>query len=424
MEDVLVVGGGPAGMMAAIAAAEGGAHVTLLEKMPDLGKKLLITGKGRCNVTTDFGQNQLIEHIHHNPRFIYSALSQLSPRDLRRFFEDRGCPLKVERGGRVFPESDRAQSILNVLLEALKEAGVTVQTKAAVEEMLQNKDQSWTVRTSAGNYTGKALILATGGASYPATGSTGDGYRLAADLGIAVVPVRPALVPLACRPGWAQAAQGLSLRNVRIIFTAEGKVIYSDFGEMMCTHFGVSGPIILSASGRLVDYWQDHPGPIQATVDLKPALDEKQLDDRLLRMIKKDGRKQLVNGLKPLLPQKLISPFIAEAQLDPAQRMLDLTRADRLKMGHLLQNMPLTVTGPRPLREAIVTAGGIAVGQVAPKTMALRSHAGLYACGELLDIDANTGGFNLQIAFSTGYVAGHAAKTYATYFDGEGSPCR
>lgn len=424
MEDVLVVGGGPAGMMAAIAAAEGGGRVTLLEKMPQLGRKLLITGKGRCNVTTDFGQEQLIEHIHHNPRFVYSALARLGPRDVRAFFEDRGCPLKVERGGRVFPKSDKAQSILDVLLTALKEAGVAIQTKAAVEEVIQNKDQSWTVRTSAGSYQGKALILATGGASYPATGSTGDGYRMAEELGISVVPARPALVPLVCQAGWVQAAQGLSLRNIRVIFTAKGKILYSDFGEVMCTHFGISGPIVLSASGRLVDYWQDNPGPIQATIDLKPALDEKQLDDRILRMIQKDGRKHLVNGLKSLLPQKLIRPFIEEAGLDPNQRMLDLTRSDRLKMRYLLQNMPLTVTGPRPIREAIVTAGGIAIRQVAPKTMALRSYEGLYACGELLDIDANTGGFNLQIAFSTGYVAGHAAKAYTDFFEGEGSSCK
>lgn len=424
MEDVIVIGGGPAGMLAAIGAAENGGRVLLLEKMEALGRKLLITGKGRCNVTTDFDQAQLVEHINHNPRFVYSALARFGTAAVRDFFESRGCPLKVERGGRIFPVSDRSQSILDVLQDALQASGVQVRTGARVLAINELPNEAWQVTTESQSYRGKALVLATGGASYPATGSTGDVYKFAKALSIPVVPPRPALVPLTCAPGWVQAAQGLSLRNVRLTFHDGDKVLYSDFGELMCTHFGLSGPLVLTASGKLVDYWQDHKGAISGTIDLKPALGEKQLDDRLLRMIQENGHKKLANGIKRLLPQKLILPFLAETGLDAEKRLLDLTREERLHMVHLLQDMPVTVTGPRPLREAIVTAGGIAVSQVAPKTMAVRSHKGLYVCGELLDIDADTGGFNLQMAFSTGYVAGTAAMAYAAFSESEAEACK
>lgn len=412
MYDVIVVGAGPAGMMAAIAAAEVGAKVILLEKMAEPGRKLLITGKGRCNLTTAKDRDGFMAHVKHNARFLYSAFQYFDNQSVCSFFEQRGCPLKTERGDRVFPESDRARDILDVLLSELKKQGVTLKVNNTVQSVSMT-NKTWHVFSEHDTIVGKTLILATGGASYPGTGSTGDGYRLLKKMGIAVTTPRPALVPLVCKKGWLQASQGLSLRNVRLRFGSEKKALYDGFGEIMCTHFGLSGPLVLSASGVLVDRWQKDPSPVEGTIDLKPALNEKQLDERLQREIRQQGKKQLNNALKTLLPQKLIDPFLALSGFSASMTMLDLRREDRLFLGSLIKAMPIVAMEPRPLSEAIVTAGGAKVSEILPKTMAVRHSSGLFVAGELLDVDADTGGFNLQIAFSTGRVAGVAAAEEA-----------
>ncbi len=287
--DVIVVGGGPAGMMASIAAAEQGAKVVLLEKMAEPGRKLLITGKGRCNLTTAKDRDGFMAHVKHNARFLYSSFQCFDNKEVCRFFEERGCLLKTERGDRVFPKSDRSRDILDVMLSELKRQGVTLKVNNTVQSISTDKN-IWRVFSQSGTITGKTLILATGGASYPSTGSTGDGYDFLTKLGVSVMTPRAALVPLVCEKGWLQASQGLSLRNIRLRFGNGKKPLYDGFGEIMCTHFGLSGPLTLSASGILVDHWQTDPSPIKGSIDLKPALDEKQLDERLQREIRQQGK--------------------------------------------------------------------------------------------------------------------------------------
>ncbi len=407
---VIVIGGGASGMMAAITAAENGAEVSLLEKNDRLGKKILITGKGRCNVTTDKDTDEIIRSFVHNGKFLYTALNSFSNQQVKYFFEDAGVPLKVERGERVFPVSDQSKDIVNALRRKMQEAGVDVWLNATVKEVLVEDGRAVGVQLINGQkLKADAVIVATGGASYPGTGTTGDGYHFARKAGHTVVPLRPSLIPLECAEGYVKALQGLSLKNVNFtIETAQGKKLIQDFGEMLFTHFGISGPIVLSCSYKAVDYWQKTKEPLTGIIDFKPALTPEKLDARILRDIEEQKNKQLKNSLHGLMPSKLIPVFIERAGISPDKAMHQITREERQKMVELLKNFRFTITKARPLEEAIVTAGGVSVKEVSPKTMESKLVSGLYFTGEVLDIDGMTGGFNLQAAFSTGYLAGTA----------------
>ncbi len=407
---VIVIGGGASGMMAAITAAENGADVTLLEKNDRLGKKILITGKGRCNVTTDKDTTEIISSFVHNGKFLYTALSSFSNQQVKYFFEEAGVPLKVERGERVFPVSDQSKDIVNAMRRKMQDAGVDVWLNATVKEVLVEDGRAVGVQLLNGQkLRADHVIVATGGASYPGTGTTGDGYHFARKTGHTVVTLRPSLIPLECAEGYVKALQGLSLKNVNFtIETAQGKKLIQDFGEMLFTHFGVSGPIVLSSSYKAVDYWQKHKEPLVGIIDFKPALTPEKLDARILRDIEEQKNKQLKNSLNGLMPAKLIPVFIQRAGLSPDKAMHQITREERQRMVELLKNFRFTITKARPIEEAIVTAGGVSVKEVSPKTMESKLVPGLYFTGEVLDIDGMTGGFNLQAAFSTGYLAGIA----------------
>ena len=407
---VIVIGGGASGMMAAITAAESGAAVTLLEKNDRLGKKMLITGKGRCNVTNDKDTTEIINSFVHNGKFLYTALSSFSNQQVKYFFEEAGVPLKVERGERVFPVSDQSKDIVNALRRKMQEAGVDVWLNATVKELLLEDGRAVGVQLLNGQkLRANHMIVATGGASYPGTGTTGDGYHFARKAGHTIVPLRPSLIPLECAEGYVKALQGLSLKNVNFtIETAQGKKLVQEFGEMLFTHFGVSGPIVLSASYKAVDYWQKNKEPLVGIIDFKPALTPEKLDARILRDIEEQKNKQLKNSLHTLMPGKLIPVFIQRAGISPDKAMHQITREERQRMVELLKQFRFTVTKARPIEEAIVTAGGVSVKEVSPKTMESKLVPGLYFTGEVLDIDGMTGGFNLQAAFSTGYLAGIA----------------
>ncbi len=407
---VIVIGGGASGMMAAITAAESGAAVTLLEKNDRLGKKMLITGKGRCNVTTDKDTTEIINSFVHNGKFLYTALSSFSNQQVKYFFEEAGVPLKVERGERVFPVSDQSKDIVNALRRKMQEAGVDVWLNATVKELLLEDGRAVGVQLLNGQkLRANHVIVATGGASYPGTGTTGDGYHFARKAGHTIVPLRPSLIPLECAEGYVKALQGLSLKNVNFtIETAQGKKLVQEFGEMLFTHFGVSGPIVLSASYKAVDYWQKNKEPLVGIIDFKPALTPEKLDARILRDIEEQKNKQLKNSLHTLMPGKLIPVFIQRAGISPDKAMHQITREERQRMVELLKQFRFTVTKARPIEEAIVTAGGVSVKEVSPKTMESKLVPGLHFTGEVLDIDGMTGGFNLQAAFSTGYLAGIA----------------
>lgn len=407
---VIVIGGGASGMMAAITAAENGAEVMLLEKNDRLGKKLLITGKGRCNVTTDKDTDEIIRSFVHNGKFLYTALSSFSNQQVKYFFEDAGVPLKVERGERVFPVSDQSKDIVNALRRKMQEANVDVWLNATVKEVLIEDGKACGVQLLNGQkLMADSVIVATGGASYPGTGTTGDGYHFARKAGHSVVTLRPSLIPLECAEGYVKALQGLSLKNVNFtIETAQGKKLIQDFGEMLFTHFGISGPIVLSCSYKAVDYWQKTKEPLIGIIDFKPALTPEKLDARILRDIEEQKNKQLKNSLHSLMPSKLIPVFIQRAGISPDKAMHQITREERQRMVELLKNFRFTITKARPIEEAIVTAGGVSVKEVSPKTMESKLVRGLYFTGEVLDIDGMTGGFNLQAAFSTGYLAGTA----------------
>ena len=407
---VIVIGGGASGMMAAITAAENGAEVILLEKNDRLGKKILITGKGRCNVTTDKDTDEIIRSFVHNGKFLYTALSSFSNQQVKYFFEEAGVPLKVERGERVFPVSDQSKDIVNALRRKMQEAGVDVWLNATVKEVLVEDGRVSGVQLVNGQkLLADHVIVATGGASYPGTGTTGDGYHFARKTGHTVVNLRPSLIPLECAEGYVKALQGLSLKNVNFtIETSQGKKLIQDFGEMLFTHFGISGPIVLSCSYKAVDYWQKNKEPLTGIIDFKPALSPEKLDARILRDIEEQKNKQLKNALHGLMPSKLIPVFIQKSGISPDKAMHQITREERQKMVELLKNFRFTITKARPIEEAIVTAGGVSVKQVSPKTMESKLVPGLYFTGEVLDIDGMTGGFNLQAAFSTGYLAGTA----------------
>ena len=404
---VVVVGGGAAGMMSAISAAEYGADVTLFERNDRMGKKLRITGKGRCNVTNDCDVNEFLSNVPTNPRFLYTALSQFSTEDTKAFFEDAGVPLKTERGKRVFPVSDRAGDIVAALEKRCRSLGVHIIHKR-VQNIIIRDGRVYGVLTGEGETEADAVILCTGGRSYPVTGSDGDGYRFARTAGHTVTALHPSLVPLVAQGKLCASLQGLSLKNVslRIVDRATQKTVYEDFGEMLFTHFGITGPLVLSASAHLSDI---APDKYEAQIDLKPALDEKTLDARIRSDFEKYRNRDFLNALDDLLPQKMIEPFVRLCEIDGRKKVHSVTREERERMVRTFKCIRVPLTGFRPIDEAIVTRGGVNVKEIDPKTMRSKLIAGLYFAGELLDVDAYTGGFNLQIAFSTAVVAGHAA---------------
>ena len=401
--DGIIIGGGAAGMFAAIHAARQGADVLLLERNDRLGRKLYITGKGRCNVTNDCTEQEVLQNTPRNPRFLYSAMTAFPPRRTKEFFESQGCPLKTERGNRVFPVTDRAQSILDCLQNALHGVHVTRKT-ARVRRILTEEGRVCGVETEDQTIRCRWVILATGGASYPLTGSTGDGYRMAAELGHTIVPPQGSLVPLEIAGTDCPDMQGLSLRNVGVkLVNNKKKVLYRDFGELLFTHFGVSGPTVLSASCHLKGEG------CRLLIDLKPALEENKLDDRILRDLELYQNRSMENALTDLLPRSMIPVVLRRLDIDPQLQANSLTRQKRRAMVELLKAFPLEITGRRPVEEAIITSGGIKVGEVDPKTMMSKKVPGLYFAGEILDVDAYTGGFNLQIAWATAYAAAMAA---------------
>ena len=413
---VIVVGAGAAGLMAAGQAAELGAETLLLEKMDRPGRKLRIAGKGRCNLTNVVPLSEFIAHFGPNGRFLRQAFHQFSNSDLVDFFEELGVRTVTERGGRVFPASGQAQDVVDALVRWVGEQGVTIQTRSPVERLLAEGGRVVGVQVSRnqvfpnkpGFYSADAVIVATGGVSYPATGSTGDGYRLAASVGHTIVPIRPALVPLETAGDVAPRLQGLSLRNVAVRVWVDEKRQAEAFGEMLFTHFGVSGPIILSLSRQVVDALRLGQRVI-LSIDLKPALDEGKLDARLLRDLDAHGKQQFRTLLRGMLPRKLI-PACLDLTGIPADKVANqITLEERQRLRAWLKDFRLEVTGHRPFTEAIITAGGVDVREVDPRTMASRLVEGLYFAGEVLDVDADTGGYNLQAAFSTGWVAGRSA---------------
>lgn len=405
--DGIVIGGGPAGMFAAITAASQGQRVLLLERNDRLGRKLLITGKGRCNVTNDCSAQEVLQNTPRNGRFLYSAMTAFPPEKTKAFFEERGCALKTERGNRVFPVTDRASSILECLQSELRRQGVTVKN-ARVSHILTDQDHVSGVRIQNETIPAGWVILATGGASYPATGSTGDGYAMASELGHTVIPAVGSLVPLESAGQDCPDMQGLSLRNVGVkLLSAKGKVLYKDFGELLFTHFGVSGPTVLSASCHLKGEG------CRLVIDLKPALDEGKLDERILRDLEQYQNRAMENALTDLLPRSMIPVVLRRLGIDPGMQANSLTRQARRGLVELLKALPVEITGKRPVAEAIVTSGGVKVSEIDPKTMRSKLIPGLYFAGEVIDCDAYTGGFNLQIAWATGYAAGLAVSEEA-----------
>lgn len=408
MKNIVIIGAGAAGLMAAITSAENKSNkVTLLEKNERAGRKLMITGKGRCNLCNNCDTEALMSNIPKNSKFLYSAFSSLTPHSLMDMFETWGVPLKTERGNRVFPVSDKAVDIVDALVNCAKKSGVKTIT-ATAEKVLTSEQKVIGVKLGNGDIIpADSVILATGGMSYPLTGSTGDGYKLGECVGHTVTPPTPSLVPLETEEDWVKRLQGLSLKNVSITIrnTENYKEVYSDFGEMLFTHFGVSGPIILSASSHLRDIT---PGKYELSIDLKPALSEEKLDERVLKDFAKYSNKALGNALQELLPRKLIPVIVSLSGIEPDLRANKITRDMRKDLLWLLKNLTCTIKCTRPIDEAIVTAGGIKTNEIDPKTMQSKKIRGLYFAGEVIDVDAYTGGFNLQIAFSTGALAGNS----------------
>ncbi len=405
MRHIVIVGAGAAGLMAAGTALSSGARVTLIEHNSRPARKVMITGKGRCNVTNNTDLEGLISAVTKNGRFLYSAFSTFSARDTMELFEGLGVPLKTERGNRVFPVSDKAVDIVDALAKFSKGAKVIT---AEAEGIIVEEGRAVGVKTDKGEISGDAVIIASGGASYPATGSRGAGYRFARELGHTVTELSGSLVPIEVHEGFAMRLQGLSLKNVTLSLYKEGarKSIFSELGEMLFTHFGVSGPLVLSASAHIRNleknkYW--------VSIDLKPALSAEKLDERILRDFGKFSNKNIGNALFELLPSKLISEILKLSGIEAHKKVNEVTKAERLKLGECIKNLKLRVTALRPIEEAIITSGGIKVGEVNPKTMESKIIKDLYFAGEILDVDAYTGGFNLQIAFSTGRLAGEAA---------------
>ena len=413
MSNTIVIGGGAAGMMAAIAAAENGHRTILIEKNEKLGKKIFITGKGRCNVTNACPTEDLFLNINNNPKFLYSAIYGFDNKKVIEFFESAGCPLKTERGGRVFPVSDHSSDIIKALQKRLKQLSVEVLLHTNVAEVLTKKQDEDTCIYGVRFFDGReekadAVIVATGGISYESTGSTGDGYRFGEATGHRLIDRKPSLVPLEAKEGFCKEMMGLSLKNVGVTLALHGKEIYSGFGEMLFTHFGVSGPMILSASSSYVK--KAYGKEVVLTIDLKPALNEEMLDRRILRDFEENRNKTFKNTLNGLFPARLIPVMIKLSGINPDKKIHEVTKEERKAFVALIKKMPVTITGCRGFAEAIITAGGISVKDVNPSTMESKKVKGLYFAGEVLDLDALTGGFNLQISWSTGYLAGSSIK--------------
>lgn len=418
MKRVIVIGGGAAGMMAAYAAARAtraadNREILLLEQNEKLGKKVFITGKGRCNVTNACGTEELFRNVVSNEKFMYSAFYGFDNRAVMDFFEKAGCPLKTERGDRVFPVSDHSSDIIAALSGKLKEEKVHIKLHTKVKEILTEEDKIAGVLLEDGTMEeAEAVIVATGGASYPSTGSAGDGYRFAKETGHKVIPPLPALIPLTVKEEWCKKLQGLSLKNVSVTLKEGKKELYSGFGEMLFTHFGVSGPLILSAGSmysKSLKNVKECGTKTQLFIDLKPALSAEQLDKRLLRDFEENKNKQFKNSLGGLFPAKLIPVMTELSGISPEKKVNEISKEERKQFVLKIKKLPLTVTGTRPIEEAIVTMGGVNVKEVNPSTMESRKIKGLFFAGEVLDVDAFTGGFNLQIAWSTGYLAGKNA---------------
>ncbi len=431
MSKVIVIGGGPAGMFAAYFAAKNGHKVTLLEQNEKLGKKLYITGKGRCNITNASDMEDLFANVCSNEKFLYSAFYSYTNDQVVEFFENYGLRTKVERGNRVFPVSDHSSDVIATLTKALKDVGVEVKlytkvVKLITEEYLDENREPVIAEKKTGllkqvvkgvvledNTTliADAVVLATGGISYPSTGATGDGYRFAENLNHKIVEPTPSLVPFEIQESWVTEMQGLALKNVAVTIEREGKKLYSDFGEMLFTHFGVSGPMILSASASIKPaYFKDFAHEMTLKIDLKPALDREQLDKRILKDFEEAKNKQYKNSIQKLLPSKMIPIIIKLSGINPDKQVNEITREERAQLVDLLKGLPMTIIGLRGWNEAIITKGGVSVKQVNPSTMESKLVNGLYFAGELLDLDAMTGGYNLQIAWSTGYLAGNSIE--------------
>ena len=407
MANVLVIGGGAAGLLAGIAAAQSGAKTVILEKMRRPGKKILITGKGRCNITNNCDLQEIIKNIPGNGRFLNSALRRFTNQDIVQLLEDNGLPTKVERGGRVFPVSDKAADVVDTLVKIYKNYGGRLLTDCKVKSITAEFGKITGAATADGQkFAADAVILAAGGSSYPGTGSDGSGVELAKALGHTIVPLAPSLVPLESDSPYIAGLQGLSLRNIEGTVYADGKKIGSEFGEMLFTHFGVSGPIILSLSKCVAEAFAKGAQEVELAIDLKPALDKDKLDARLQRDFTQYSRKQMPNGMKDLLPQRLIAPVLDQAFIDEEKFVNQLSRAERRRLVDVLKAFTVPITGTRPIAEAIVTAGGVSLKEIDPKTMESKLIKGLFFAGEVMDIDGYTGGYNLQAAFSTGYAAG------------------
>jgi hypothetical protein len=405
MSKVIVIGGGAAGMFAAYHAAAGGNQVVLLEQNEKLGKKLYITGKGRCNLTNAGEMEDLFSHVVSNSKFLYSAFYACDNQTVLQFFEDHGLKTKIERGNRVFPVSDHSSDVIAALQRALKEVQVQIRLNTKVAGLLLEQDKVTGVELSDGRQLpADHVILATGGCSYPSTGATGDGYRFAQQSGHTIVPQTPSLVPFEVKEEWCSQLQGLSLKNIEIRIQSGKKILYREFGEMLFTHFGVSGPVILSASAAIQPKY--FSGELPLYIDLKPALEEDQLDRRILRDFEAAKNKNFKNSLGALLPAKLIPVLVEQSGIDPEKKVNEISKEERKTLVMLIKNLPLTVTGLRGWNEAIITKGGVSVKNINPSTMASKVVKNLSLCGEVLDLDAFTGGYNLQIAWSTGYLAG------------------
>lgn len=403
--DVIIIGAGPAGLVAAGRAAELGSKVLVLEKMRTVGRKLLITGKGRCNITNNAEIAEFITHVFPNGRFLRNAFSQYFSNDIIKLLEKYGVDVTLERGGRYFPTSNKSADILQALLKWVNELGVEIRTGHRVEKLLVEDSMIKGVRVNGEVIISEKVILATGGKSYPATGSTGDGYELARQLGHKIEKPIPALVPVETKGSVAQKLQGLNLRNVKAVVWVNGKKAGEAFGEMIFTHFGLSGPIILTLSRIMVKALQNEQ-KVEITVDLKPALDEQKLDRRLQRDLNEHGKKQLINIFRNWLPSSMIPVFIEMLKLDPEKVCHQVSGKERKNIRHLMKNMRFDISHNRSFKEAIITAGGILTNEIRPKTMESKLVSGLYFAGEIIDLDAETGGYNLQIAYSTGWLAG------------------